>query len=47
MRNTVDVIGGKPIAVSCVRAINPSVAFYDIHERKGEELFFNAVPDTT
>jgi hypothetical protein len=36
MRNTADVTGGKPIAVllqpiSGVSAINPSVAFYDIH----------------
>jgi hypothetical protein len=36
MRNTADVTGGKPIAVflqsiSGVSAINPVVAFYDIH----------------
>jgi hypothetical protein len=36
MRNTADVIGGKPIAVllqyiSGVSAINPLVAFYDNH----------------
>jgi hypothetical protein len=37
MRNTADVTGGKPIAVllqDCilgVSAINPLVAFYDIH----------------
>jgi hypothetical protein len=35
MRNTADVTGGKPIAVlqsiSGVSAINPLVAFYDIH----------------
>jgi hypothetical protein len=46
------VIGGKPIAVllqsiSDVSAINPLVAFYDIHGRKGEVLFFYFVPDTT
>jgi hypothetical protein len=39
------VIGGKPIAVrsqfiSGVSAINPLVAFYDIHGREGEVLFF-------
>jgi hypothetical protein len=52
MRNTVDVIGGKPIAVllqliSGVSAINPLVAFYDIHGGKREVLFFYFVPDTT
>jgi hypothetical protein len=36
MKNTADVTGGKPIAVllqsiSGVSAINPLVAFYDIH----------------
>jgi hypothetical protein len=36
MRNTADLTGGKPIAVllqsiSGVSAINPLVAFYDIH----------------
>jgi hypothetical protein len=51
MRNT-DVTGSKPIAVwsqsiSGVSAINPLVAFYDIHERKREMLFFYFVPDTT
>jgi hypothetical protein len=39
MRNTADVTGGKPIAVlvqpiSGVSAINPLVAFYDIHGEK-------------
>jgi hypothetical protein len=39
MRNTADVTGGKPIAVflqsiSGVSAINPVVAFYDIHGGK-------------
>jgi hypothetical protein len=43
---------GKPIAVvlqsiSGVSAINPLVAFYDIHGRKSEVLFFYFVPDTT
>jgi hypothetical protein len=52
MRNTVDVTGGKPIAVllqsiSGVSAIDPLVAFYDIHGEKREELFFYFVPDTT
>jgi hypothetical protein len=51
-RNTADVTGGKPIAilsqsVSGVSAINPLVAFYDIHEKRGEVLFFCSVPDTT
>jgi hypothetical protein len=46
------VTGGKPITVllqsiSGVSAINPLVAFYDIHGRKREVLFFSFVPDTT
>jgi hypothetical protein len=46
MRNTADVTGGKPIAVllqyiSGISAINPLVAFYDIHGGKREVLFFN------
>jgi hypothetical protein len=49
MRNTADVTGGKPIAVSLQSitsgdAVNPLVAFYDIHGRK---RFFCSVPDTT
>jgi hypothetical protein len=46
MRNTADVTGGKPIAVllhsiSGVSAINPLVAFYDIHGgKKGAILLF-------
>jgi hypothetical protein len=52
MRNTADVTSGKLIAVllqsiSGLSAINPLVAFYDIHERKREVLFFYFVPDTT
>jgi hypothetical protein len=52
MRNTTDVTSGKPIAVllqsiSGVSAINPLVAFYDIHGGKREVLFFYLVPDTT
>jgi hypothetical protein len=52
MRNTTDVTGVKPIAVllqsiSGVSAINPLVAFYDIHGGKREVLFFYFVPDTT
>jgi hypothetical protein len=52
MRNTADVTGSKPIAVllqsiSVVNAINPLVAFYDIHKGKREVLFFYFVPDTT
>jgi hypothetical protein len=51
MNNTADVTGGKPIAVllqsiSGVSAINPLVAFYDIHGGKREVLFFYFVPDT-
>jgi hypothetical protein len=52
MRNIADVTGGKPIAVllqsiSGVSAINPLVAFYDIHGGKREVLFCYFVPDTT
>jgi hypothetical protein len=52
MRNTADVTGGKPIAVFLqsilgVSAINPLVAFYEIHGRKREGLFFYFVPDIT
>jgi hypothetical protein len=52
MKNTADVTGGKPIAVllqsiSGVSAINPLVAFYDIHGGKREVLFFYFAPDTT
>jgi hypothetical protein len=52
MSITADVKGGKPTAVwsqsiSGVIAINPLVAFYDIHKRKREVLFFYFVPDTT
>jgi hypothetical protein len=52
MRNTVDVTGGKPIAVllqciSGVSAINPLVAFDDIYGGKRKVLFFYFVPDTT
>jgi hypothetical protein len=44
--------GGKPMVVllqsiSGVSAINPLVAFYDIHGRKREVLFFYFIPDTT
>jgi hypothetical protein len=52
MRNHTDVTGGKPIAVllqsiSGVIAINPLVAFFDIHGGKRVVLFFYFVPDTT
>jgi hypothetical protein len=52
MRNTADVTGGKPItillqSISSVSAINPLVAFYDIHGGKREVLLFYFVPDTT
>jgi hypothetical protein len=45
MRNTAHVTGGNPIAIrsqsiSGVIAINPFVAFYDIHGRKREVSFF-------
>jgi hypothetical protein len=50
MRITADVTGGKPIAllqsISGVSAINPLVAFYDIHGRKREVLLY-FVPVTT
>jgi hypothetical protein len=52
MRNTADVTGNKPIAVLLqsilgVNAINPLVAFYDIHGGEREVLFIYFVPDTT
>jgi fermentation-respiration switch protein FrsA (DUF1100 family) len=52
IRNTADVTDGKPIAVwslsmSGVSAFNLLVAFYDIHGRKREVLFFYFVTDTT
>jgi hypothetical protein len=45
MSYTADVTGGKPIAVSSqsifgANAIDPLVAFYDIHGRKREVQFF-------
>jgi hypothetical protein len=50
MSNTADMTGGKPIAVwsqyiSGVSAVNLP-AFYDIHVRKGEVLFFCSIQDT-
>jgi hypothetical protein len=52
LRNTADVTSGKLIAtclqsISGVSAVDPLVAFYDIHGRKREMLFFCSVPDTT
>jgi hypothetical protein len=53
MRNTADLTGSKPIVVllqsiSGVSAINPVVAFYDIHGgKRGEVLFLYFVLDTT
>jgi hypothetical protein len=52
MRDTADVTRDKLIAhllqsISGVSAINPLVAFYDIHGGKREMLFFYFVPDTT
>jgi hypothetical protein len=46
MCKTADMTGGKPIAIwsqsiSGVSAINPLVAFNDIHEKKGEVLLFH------
>jgi hypothetical protein len=48
MRNNANVKGGKPITVSSltisgVSAVNPLVAFYDIHGRR-RELFFLFCP---
>jgi hypothetical protein len=43
MKDTANVTGGKPIDF----VINPLVAFYDIHGRKREVLFFYFVPETT
>jgi hypothetical protein len=34
-------------SISGINAINPLVAFYDIHGRNREVLFFYFVPDTT
>jgi hypothetical protein len=52
MRNTADVTGGKPIAISLqsisgTNVINPSVAFYHIHGGKRVVLLFYFVQDTT
>jgi hypothetical protein len=52
MTITADLTCGRPIAallqsISGVNAINPLVAFYDIHGGKREVLFFYFVPDTT
>jgi hypothetical protein len=46
---TILIMGGKLIAarISGVNAINPIVAFYDIHGRKREVTFFYFVTDTT
>jgi hypothetical protein len=46
MRNTADVIGGKPIAVLLQSISGVLVAFYDIHGEKREVLIFYFVPDT-
>jgi hypothetical protein len=48
----IDVTDGKPIAAwllrsSGVGAVNPLVAFCDIHGSKGDMIFFCSVPDTT
>jgi hypothetical protein len=51
MRNTTDVTGGKSIAISSqfisgVSAVNPLVAFYDIHGRERGAII-DIPPDTT
>jgi hypothetical protein len=51
VKNTADVTGGKPIAfllqsISGVSAINPLVAFYDIHGGRGAILLFCPVHHT-
>jgi hypothetical protein len=52
IRNTTDTTGGNPIAwrsqcISCVSAVNPLVAFYVIHGRKGALRLFCFVPYST
>jgi hypothetical protein len=53
MKNTADVAGGKPIAVllqsiSDVSAINPLVAFYDIHGgKRSYSLILSRTPNET
>jgi hypothetical protein len=52
MRNTPDVTGSNPVVVllqpiSGVSAINPLVAFCDIHGGKKEVPLFYFDPDTT
>jgi hypothetical protein len=52
MGNTADETDGKHMivrsqSISGVRAIYPLVAFYDIHGRKREVLFFSFVSGTT
>jgi hypothetical protein len=41
MSNTADVAGASPsLSISGINAFRPLVAFYDIHERKREVVFF-------
>jgi hypothetical protein len=52
MRNSAVVTGDQPFivrlqSISGVSAVNPLVAFYDIHGGKGEVLSFYSVPDAT
>jgi hypothetical protein len=52
MTNSTDVTGGKAIAACSqfifgVSAINPLVAFYDIHGGKRGVLFFYFIRETT
>jgi hypothetical protein len=42
----VSPIAVRSQSISGVSAFNPLVAFYDIHGRKGEVLFFCFAPDT-
>jgi hypothetical protein len=35
------------LSLSCVSGVNPLVAFYDIHERKGQVLFYSSILETT
>jgi hypothetical protein len=52
-KNTVEVTGGKPVAIQLqsisgvLTPVNHLVAFYDIRGRKGEVLFFCSISDTT
>jgi hypothetical protein len=49
MRNTAEVIGGNPNAIwlQSISGVSTLVAFYDIHVRKEEVLFYSSVSNTT